>query len=384
MEILAIIPARGGSQGIPCKNIKPVAGKPLLAYTIEHALASKQVTRIIVSTDSDDIQQVAGEYGADVVPRPAELSGNEASSESALIHAIDYLAEHEGYQPDLIVFLQATSPIRGPGDIDNAISKLREDNADSLLSVTETHRFLWRQQDQQAQPVNYDFANRPRRQDKPQEYQENGSIYVFKPWVLRELGNRLGGKVTLYEMDYWSSFEIDTLEDLALVEWIMIHHRKRPLLPIKPAMVVFDFDGVFTDNRAITFGDGTEAVVVNRSDGYGISLMHKAGISMVVLSSEKNPVLLARTGKLNLPTYHGIDDKLSQLKTLLYEHGIDPSDVLYVGNDLNDRECMTYVGCSVAPADAHDEIKAVATLVLSSKGGNGAVRELCDLILSEE
>ena len=221
MRVLALIPARGGSKGIPRKNVRPLAGKPLVAHTIEHALQARLVNRVIVSTDDDEIADVSKQYGAEVIWRPAELSGDDASSESALVHAVDFLEETEGYRPDLVAFLQSTAPVRRNQDIDRAIQTLRDEGADSLLSVVPFHLFIWRSVARQARAVDYDYRRRPRRQDRAQEYMENGSIYVFKPGVLRQFNNRLGGKITLYEMDSWSSVDINTMRDLELCEWIV-------------------------------------------------------------------------------------------------------------------------------------------------------------------
>ncbi len=219
-EVLAIIPARGGSKGIARKNIRLFNGVPLVAVTIWQALQSRTVTRTVVSTDDDEIAGVSLEYGAEVIRRPVEISGDEAPSEAALLHCLDELVRSDGYRPDLVAFLQCTSPIRQPQDIDNAVETLLRENADSLLSVVPSHRFLWVVADSVARPLNYDHNRRPRRQDRNPEYLENGSLYLFKPWVLHQSGNRLGGKISLHVMHESAAFEIDDLFDFELVEWI--------------------------------------------------------------------------------------------------------------------------------------------------------------------
>jgi N-acylneuraminate cytidylyltransferase len=221
--IIAIIPARGGSKGIPRKNVQPVAGKPLIAHSIEQALHAKYVDRVIVSTDDREIGDVALHHGAEVIWRPAALSGDTATSESALLHVLDAL---EGDEPDLVVFLQCTSPLRQPDDIDRAIDKLREESADSLLSVVQSHHWVWRLEDGVPDSFNFDYKNRPRRQERVPEFDENGSIYVFKPTVLRTYKNRLGGKIALYPMDDWSTVDIDTPHDLTLCDWIMTRRQR--------------------------------------------------------------------------------------------------------------------------------------------------------------
>lgn len=221
MKVVAIIPARGGSKRLPRKNLLPLVGKPLLAHTIEHAKKAESISRTIVSTEDHEVAAVADAYGADIIVRPNELASDTASSESALRHCLDHLKATEGYSPDLVVLLQGTSPIRRPSDIDAAVKILLDRRADSLLSACRSHVFLWRRAGDRVKSVNYDFLNRKRSQDIPEEFIENGSIYVFKPWVLDTLNNRLGGRIVIMEMDYWSSFQIDTPEEFALCEWIL-------------------------------------------------------------------------------------------------------------------------------------------------------------------
>lgn len=221
MKIVAIIPARGGSKRVPGKNVYPVAGKPLITHSVEHAKQSKRVNRVIVSTDDAEIANVSRAAGAEVIERPASLGGDKASSESALVHVLDTLKQKEAYTPDLVVFLQCTSPVRDPEDIDRAIAELEKQNADSLLSACHNDKFLWRVVEGQPKALNYDPAHRPREQDFGKEYRENGSIYLFKPWVLEKFNNRLGGKSAIYEMPFWSSFQVDSIEDLELVDWIL-------------------------------------------------------------------------------------------------------------------------------------------------------------------
>lgn len=220
-NIISIIPARGGSKGIPGKNIKPFLGKPLIAWTIESSVASNRIDTTFVSTDSKEIAQVSESFGAQVISRPTQISGDQASSEDALSHFLDFFEENEGKLPDYVVFLQCTSPIRNAVDIDRAIDKIIHAKADSLLSVVPNHRFIWELDRAGFKSINYDYQTRQRRQDINPQYMENGSIYIFKPWVLREKKNRLGGKVTFYTMAQESGFEIDDILDFELCEFIM-------------------------------------------------------------------------------------------------------------------------------------------------------------------
>jgi N-acylneuraminate cytidylyltransferase len=226
---LAIIPARGGSKGLPNKNINSIAGKPLIAWSIEQAIASAGIDRVLVSTDSQDIAEIARSYGAEApFIRPAAFATDTATTESAMMHAIEWLDYKESYKPDNVILLQATSPIRYKNAIDNALEEFTTHKADSLLSTCEFWHFLW--QDRHAPSALYDFKNRPRRQDISQEnlkFKENGSIYITNREVLMSFKNRLGGSVAMYVMSDEESIEIDTQLDWMLAETILINSKGR-------------------------------------------------------------------------------------------------------------------------------------------------------------
>lgn len=219
--ILSIIPARGGSKGIPRKNLKSILKVPLLVYSIQHALESKKVDRVVVSTDDDEIAALATGAGAEVVFRPSELSGDSAPSEGALLHVLDTFKTRGEKEPDLVVFLQATSPIRRPEHIDEAVMLLQEGDFDSVFSASPAHGFIWGIRDGECRPLNYDPASRPMRQQFGEYVMENGSIYVFKPWILREIGVRIGGKIGIYRMGFLESLQIDQPKDLVLARTIL-------------------------------------------------------------------------------------------------------------------------------------------------------------------
>jgi len=222
MQTVAIIPARGGSKGLEKKNIHPVAGKPLLAWSVLQALASNHVDRVFVTTDDQAIFDVGREYGAEVIDRPEHISGDKATSESALLHALEVIAERHGAEPETVVFLQATSPLRKPEDIDRAIELFRREEADSLISVTRADDLtIWEQREGDWNSVNFDYRNRGMRQDRPSQFIENGSIYLFTPSVLRKFGNRIGQKLSVYPMEFWQTWEIDTIEEVDLVEFYL-------------------------------------------------------------------------------------------------------------------------------------------------------------------
>jgi YrbI family 3-deoxy-D-manno-octulosonate 8-phosphate phosphatase len=389
MECLAIIPARGGSKGIPHKNVLPLAGKPLIAHNLEQARLAHKVNRVVVSTDDPEIAAIAQRYGAEVVWRPAEISGDMASSESALLHVLESLRQSEDYQPDLVAFMQCTSPLTLAEDIDGTIQALEDQGADTALAVIPFHYFLWRIDTDQANQgnaygINHDKSVRPLRQEREPQYLETGAVYVMKTAGFERARHRFFGRTALYVMPAERRLEIDEPVDFQVAEVLLRAQNEDHRLAALPKPVnalVLDFDGVFTDNRVIVFQDGQEAVVCDRGDGWGISQLRKIGLPMLILSTETNPVVQARADKLGIPCVHGIQDKGRALKAWLSSKDLDPAHTVYVGNDLNDLPCLALVGCPVAVADAHPGIIQQATLVLNHEGGDGALREICELIL---
>jgi len=224
--LTAFIPARGGSKGVPNKNIKEFAGKPLIVHSIEYALNCSQIDEVVVSTDDDKIAKIARKAGARIVNRPPELSTDSATTESAIHHFVNKFNK----KPDILVLLQPTSPYRPNGSLENAISHFTENGFDSLLSIIPTHRFFWRVKDDQTTYAEYDYLNRPRRQDLKQEdvrYMENGSLYIFTRRHFDKTGNRLGGKIGYVEWPEEYSLEIDTPLDFDILEKIFLSNSEK-------------------------------------------------------------------------------------------------------------------------------------------------------------
>ena len=221
-NIVAIIPARGGSKGIPGKNIIDFCGSPLISWSIKQALNSESISSVWVSSDSDEILECSEKFGANSIVRPNSISGDLATSESAWMHAVEQIEQKE--KVDIIVGLQVTSPLRSKNDIDLALKSYINNNFDSLFSVVEIEDFfMWSFDNDVKKPrsINYDFKNRKRRQDLSKKYLENGSIYVFNPKMLFETTNRIHGEIGLYIMEKYKMFQIDNHEDIELCQKIM-------------------------------------------------------------------------------------------------------------------------------------------------------------------
>jgi len=223
--IAGIILARGGSKGIPGKNVLLIAGKPLIAWSIEQSLNSPLIDSTWVSSDSDKILEIAQSFGANPIKRPPEIAGDKSSSEEAWLHAIDYIHSTHNIGLDAIVGLQPTSPIRESSDLTCAIETFKEKGYDSMFSISKPlEGFRWQMTDGLLQSVDYDYTQRKMRQNIQETYYENGSFYIFKPSIIQKYNNRLGGKIGMFKMDFYKTFQIDEPEDIRMCEIIMLEY----------------------------------------------------------------------------------------------------------------------------------------------------------------
>ncbi|MDQ1048122.1 N-acylneuraminate cytidylyltransferase [Streptomyces sp. V4I2] len=395
-RVLAVIPARGGSKGVPAKNLAPVGGVPLVVRAVRECRATRLVTDVVVSTDDQAIAAAARQAGAEVVLRPAAIAGDLATSEAAVLHAMEAHEALHGAAVDVVLLVQCTSPFIVREDIDGVAGAVVENGADTAVTVAPFHGFIWRDADYAddaagsgevtgGHGVNHDKSFRPRRQDRPQDLLETGAAYAMDAAGFRKHQHRFFGHTELVRTDPARVLEIDDPHDLA---------RARALAPLFDAgrpgalpaaddidAVVLDFDGTQTDDRVLIDADGKEFVSVHRGDGLGIAALRRSGLNMLVLSTEQNPVVAARARKLRIPVLHGIDRKDLALKQWCEEQGIAPERVLYVGNDVNDLPCFALVGWPVAVASAHDVVRGAARAVTTVPGGDGAIREIASWIL---
>jgi YrbI family 3-deoxy-D-manno-octulosonate 8-phosphate phosphatase len=403
-EILALIPARGGSKGIPRKNIRNFAGFPLIAWSIAAGRQSKMVTRLIVSTDDEEIASVAREHGAEApFLRPAELARDNSLDLPVFEHALQWLEENEGYKPEVLVQLRPTSPIRPRSCVDDAISLLlqhpRADCVRGVVPAGQNPHKMWRisKPDDPMTPLLEvpgiaEPYNAPR-QILPPVYWQTGHIDAIRISTITRQHSLTGNNIYPLIIDPRYTIDIDNLADWARYEAMVYSGSLDMVSPGRPhrpmpktiKMIITDFDGVITDGRVWTDENGRETVAASRSDSMRVRQLRKCGVEVMVLSSEVNKVVKARAGKMGIEAVQGLglNEKGDALKNLISQKNLDPAQIIYVGNDFNDLPCFEIAGWAVAVADAYPEVIRAADYVLSKPGGYGALRELCDLVLNK-
>lgn len=403
-EVLALIPARGGSKGIPRKNIKAFAGYPLIAYSIRAGLDSERVNRVVVSTDDDEIAAIARDWGAETpFMRPREYARDQTLDLPVLQHALDWLKEQENYHPEIVVWLRPTSPIRPPDCVDDAVNLLlAHPEADCVRGVVEAGQNpfkMWTLDEESGalQPlVGVEGIAEPYnapRQSLPKAYWQTGHIDAFWSKNIYEKRSITGDVLFPLFIDPHYIVDIDLPSDWGKAEDRLLSlpldkvdpAKNRRLFPDQVRLLVLDFDGVLTDDRVWVNENGQEMVAASRSDGMGLErLRNETGVDVMVLSRESNPVVIARCKKLGIPVWQSVMQKGQAIREVLSEKKLQPDEVIFLGNDVNDLVVFPEVGFAVAPADAHGTVLRRADLILSREGGKGAVRELCDMILSRQ
>ena len=402
-EILTLIPARGGSKGIPRKNIRSFAGYPLITWSIAAGLQANAISRVIVSTDDEEIAAVAREFGAETpFMRPPELAQDHTSDLPVFEHALKWLEEIEDYKPDLVVQLRPTSPVRPKHCVDDAVRILIENqDADCVRGVVpagQNPHKMWRFSgyDKPMKPLlEVEGISEPYnapRQILPPVYWQTGHIDAIRTSTITKKNSLTGNVVYPLVIDSRYTVDIDALVDWAKyealvtsgLEMVMPDNRRHRPMPEKIDLIICDFDGVITDNRVWVDQDGNESIAAYRSDSLRIWELRELGIEVMILSSEPNRVVAARAKKMGVEAVHGvgIHEKGRVMREILEKKNIQAENVIYIGNDRNDLPCFELAGWSVAVADAYPEVIHAADYVLTKPGGHGALRELCDLILN--
>jgi len=381
-KYIVLIPTRGGSKSIPLKNIKHIAGKPLIFWTIEAALNCNKIDRVYLSTDSAKIRNVAKRIKNqrfEVIGRSPETATDTASTESVMLEF------SKKYAFENIILIQATSPLLTSDDISRAIELYEQKNGVSLLSVVEQKRFIWREHvNGLVTSSNYDPAQRPRRQDFEGHLVENGAFYITSKQNLEKTKCRISGNVAYYKMPEETYYELDEPSDWVIIEQLLINRKKsaetleEQLKKIK--MLITDVDGVMTDGGMYYSEKGDELKKFNTHDGMGMELIRERGIKIAIVTKENTKIVEHRAKKLKVDElFQGVEDKLIVLEELKNKYNLEYSEIAYIGDDINDISVSKKVGISVCPNDAVDVVKNICTYIAEKKGGEGVVREICDL-----
>ncbi len=381
-KIVALIPARGGSKKIPLKNIKEFCGYPLIYWVVKAACESSMISEVYVATDSDQIKNTVEKFDFDklnLISRSEETATDTASTEMLML---EFTRSH---QFDLLVLIQATSPLLNADDIDSGIRKLSAGGFDSLLSVVRQKRFIWHEQGKTASPINYNPVLRPMRQQWDGYLVENGAFYITKRINLLESSCRVSGKIGLFEMCEDSYFELDEPEDWTIMETLKNQGQSRMSIDFNNIkLFICDVDGVLTDGGMYYSSLGETMKKFNAVDGHGLSLLKSEGIKVMFLTREKSKIVEERARKLNIDFVEtGIYDKHTFLEEFFKNNEIYKySNIAYVGDDINDTKPIQLSYFSAVPSDGNSLLKRFAKYICNKDGGKGCVREVCDLILS--
>ncbi|MCH2114727.1 MAG: HAD hydrolase family protein [Pirellulales bacterium] len=397
--VLGIVEDCYASTGLPRENVWQLGGHPLIAFGVASAMAAKSIDRVIVSTANKRVAESACAYGAEApFLLPAELATNTTPDLLRFQHMLSWLQDHEGYQPSIVVQIRTTTPFRPRGFLDSAIALLQADaKTDSVLAVAHPKQApsaMWtRDEKDYLRPLLERGRAEPDSQPGPLALWQSGHADVVRTNTILKKGSLTGDYVKSVFVDPSFVVNIDRSEDLHCAETLLgtcalnidLPERSNPQsvpLPARTRLVVLDFDGTLTDDRVWVDSEGRESVACSRSDGLGLEMLRKAGIEACVLSKEANPVVARRCEKLRIACTQGIDDKVGALREIMAKRDIEAREVVYVGNDVIDIDCMRLVGFSFAPADAHPSVKQQTDCILSRAGGRGAVREVCEILLA--
>ncbi len=379
----AFIPVRGGSKSIPLKNIKNFCGKPLLYWNIKALEDAQSIDEIVVATDSEKIISVVENFRfakTKIYRRSAENAQDTSSTESVML---EYIEQSDLKPDDLFILVQATSPLTVATDFENALQIYRSGNYDSLLTGVRNKRFFW---NDDGTSQNYDYRNRPRRQDFQGIFMENGAFYINTVANIQKDKNRLSGNIGLYEMPEYTAFEIDEPDDWIIMEQLMNKHvlKNTPKDFSTIKLFLTDVDGVLTDAGMYYSENGDELKKFNTRDGMGLQLLQKQGIKTGIITSENTEIVARRARKLGVDfLYQGKLEggKLEAAKDICQKMGISLEETAYIGDDVNCFNLLSEVGFAACPADAVEKIKNIPNIhIMTKKGGEGCVREFIELI----
>ena len=383
-KVIAFIPVRGGSKSIPLKNIKPFCGKPLVCWNIEALEACGLVDEVIVATDSDEIwQTVESRHYAKTTlyRRTAENACDTASTESVMLEYIGYA---QLPATDIFMLVQATSPLTEAIHFTEALQMYAKGDYDSILTCVRNFRFFW---NEDGTSMNYDYMNRPRRQNFSGMLMENGAFYINTVENILKSGNRLSGRIGIYEMPEYTATEIDEPDDWTILESLMQRHVLSKRLTEKKQIRLFlcDVDGTLTDGGMYYTETGDELKKFNTRDGMGFQLLREAGIKTGIITSENTRIVENRAKKLKIDFLRQSKrdgGKVAAAQEICDELGITLDEVAYIGDDINCYDLLSKVGYAACPVDAQPKVKDVPGIhVMTEKGGEGCVREFIERLL---
>lgn len=375
MAVIGFIPARGGSKSIPMKNIKLMNGKPLIYWSALALQECKDIDVFYVATDSIEIKEVVLNFGFDklkVYNRSNETAQDTSSTESVMLEFIEKEALKQG---DTFVLVQLTNPFIQSQWISEAFKQYQ--TADSLLSASSSKRFFW---NKRGEALNYDFNKRPRRQDFEGLLMENGAFYMNSVQNILTHKNRLSGKISVYEMPEYTGYEIDEPDDWTIVETLLKTHTiNEPIFKFEDyKLIATDVDGVLTDASMYYTENGDELKKFCTYDGKAFELFREKKYKTAILTAENTQLVERRAKKMKIDfLFQGAKDKLTLMQNLCADLNISLKQVIYIGDDINDKPLLEAVGLAFKPANAQKEIMSIEKVhLLSRKGGEGTIREI--------
>lgn len=379
-----VILARGGSKGIPRKNLRKVNGISLIARSIIAATKSLCVSDVIVSTDDEEIANEAKLFGALVHIRNDFAGTDTASTEDALSEFLENNA-FSVKRDEFFGYMQPTSPFVAHDEIDEAFNILKSrGDISTIFSARESHAFLWESTKDSniSYGINHEFdVQRSRRQDYDSvQLVENGAFYLLRTEKYIATQNRFGNYPYAFASRVLCPVEIDSFLDLEICRRIAPLFDNDLILTKRPSLIISDFDGVFTSDNVYVSDTGSEAIKSSRADGQGIKKLQEVGINIIIVSSESNEVAKYRAEKMGVPIYLGIKEKLPFIKVLAADLGFEMTDIAYIGNDLNDLDVLQQVGIPLIPLNASKQLYAEGFSIIPISGGDGVIRYLGDLL----
>ncbi|NYB72638.1 N-acylneuraminate cytidylyltransferase [Sedimentibacter hydroxybenzoicus DSM 7310] len=382
-KTVAFIPVRGGSKSIPLKNIKLINNRPLIYWTLDATVNCDEIDSVVVSTDSKEIKRTVEKYSSDkvkVIDRSEEVSTDTATTESVMIEFA------RNYDFENIVLVQATSPLLKSKDITKGINKYFENGIDSALSVVRQKRFIWEEKSSSAVAINYIPSKRPRRQEFDGFLVENGAFYITSKKNLLSSQCRISGNITAIEMSEDTYYEIDEPSDWAIVEELLKKNISNNTCDADIGRIkcfLTDSDGVLTDGGMYYSENGDELKKFNTKDGMGFKLLKEAGIITGIITGENIELVRRRAEKMKVDEVHlGVHNKMEILNDICSKYNLKYEEIAYIGDDINDLDVIRTVGLGCTVYDGMDCVKDAAKIITKAKGGEGAVREIVEIILN--